>query len=287
MLNINVSGWDGGLNLQKGERMKKDTEMIMHRFDSNIIIYPIADVHYGALEHNEAAWRSICKEILDTPNAYVILNGDLINNATKSSVSNIYEEAIRPREQKREMIRMLEPLRDRILCITSGNHERRSVKDVDDDPTYDIACKLDLEDFYRPNIAFLGIGLGKRGKAESDKICQQYRIAVTHGAGGGIYTGAAVNRNERFGNIIENIDCLIVGHTHKGTVTRPSKLVVDGKKGIVYQRDYLVISAVSWMEYGGYAMQKMLLPSSYGKPQKLFLNYDKGHKRPTRVEVLW
>ena len=269
--------------------MLKDTEMIPHHFAKDIVIYPIADVHYGAIEHNGAAWDSICKGILTQPNAYVILNGDLINNATRSSVSNIFDETIRPRDQKKRMVEMLEPLRDRILCITPGNHERRSIKDADDDPTYDIACKLDIEDRYRQNIAFLNIGMGTRN--DTGKANQSFRIAVTHGAGGGIYTGATVNRNERFGNIIDGLDCLIVGHTHKGVVSRPSKWVIDSANNKVVQRDYLVVSCVSWMEFGGYAAQKMLLPAAHSCPQKLILHAqshrDKSHNALKRIEVAW
>lgn len=265
--------------------MKRDTEMIPHRFDGEIVIYPIADLHNGSIEHNAIAWDAIRQEILSQPNAYLILNGDLINNATRSSISNIFEETARPREQKKTMVKHLEPLRDRILCITTGNHERRSVKDADDDPTYDIACKLDIEDLYRQNIAFLNIGIGIRNDTKG--VNQAYTIAVTHGSGGGIYTGATVNRNERFGNVIDGLDCLIVGHTHKGVVSRPSKLVIDTANNKVVQRDYVVVSCVSWMEYGGYAAQKMLLPSAHSRPQKLLLKENKQRHSPKSIEVIW
>ena len=269
----------------RGDWLLKDTEMIAHSFKGDIVIYPIADVHYGALEHDAEGWARVCQEILDQPNAYVILNGDLINNATRSSVSNIFEETVRPREQKHTMVEMLEPLRDRILCITSGNHERRSIKDADDDPTYDIACKLDLEHLYRQNIAFLNLGVGVR--QDTGGANQSYRIAVTHGAGGGIYTGATVNRNERFGNVIDGLDCLIVGHTHKGTVTRPVKLVIDAANNRVVQRDYLVVSCVSWMSYGGYAAQKMLLPAANSYTPKLILRNNSHRRHAKRIEVIW
>ena len=258
--------------------IKKDTEMIVHKFDGDIVIYTLSDVHYGALEHNEAGWNAVCKEILDQPNAYIVLGGDLINNATRSSVSNVFEDTIRPREQKIRMAQMLEPLVPRTLCIVPGNHEQRSVKDADDEPTYDIACKLNIEDLYRPNVAFLAVNVGNTHST--------YSIAVTHGAGGGIYTGATVNRNERFGNVIEGLDCLIVGHTHKGTVTKPSKLVVNLRNKVIVQREYLVVSMVSWMEYGGYAMKKMLLPSSHSNPQKLVLR-NRPDNGPKRIEVVW
>ena len=263
--------------------MKSDLDMICHHFTNDIIVYPVSDVHLGACEHMQAEWYNFTQEILKQPNAYIILNGDLINNATRSSVSNIFEETMRPRDQKKLMVEMLTPIKDRILCAVSGNHERRSIKDADDDPTYDIMCKLDLEDLYRPNMAFVKLGFGTRksrpGKTQNTL---NYTVGVTHGSGGGIYTGATVNRNERFGNVIDGLDCLIVGHTHKGTVTKPSKLVIDCTRNTVYQRNYTVISSESWQKYGGYAMQKMLLPGESGNPQMLKFN-----KKEKNLTVTW
>lgn len=254
--------------------MKDDFEIISRRFAGHVKIYPIADVHYGALSHQEREWMRFCNDLVNDDAAYVILDGDLINNNTRSSVGSPWDDAIRPREQKKRMVEYLSPIKDKILCMTSGNHERRSLKDADDDPTYDIACKLDIEDIYRQNAAFLKIGIGTRNKGvnrQTEARCT-YNIAVTHGAGGGIYTGATVNRNERWGNVIEGVDLLIVGHTHKGTVTRPSKIVFDSRCERVIVRDYVVLSCEAWQGYGGYALQKMLLPSETARPQAIHLS---------------
>jgi predicted MPP superfamily phosphohydrolase len=142
----------------------KDFEIIIHEFEENndITVIPISDVHLGANEHMQRAWERFCIDVLKEPNTYITLGGDLINNATRNSVSNIFEETMRPSEQKRMMAKMLEPLRGRILCAVSGNHERRSMKDADDEPTYDIMCKLDLEHLYRENLAFVKLRIGDK-----------------------------------------------------------------------------------------------------------------------------
>ena len=265
--------------------MRSDFQPIVHKFgNGSIEVLPISDVHYGAVEHNEQAWQKLLKYIQDNTQVYVIIGGDMMNNATRSSVSNIFEETVRPREQKRYMVEALKPIRDKILCIVPGNHERRSVKDADDEPLYDIACCLDLEEIYRPNIAFMAVQLGEDLRGEN-RARETYKFAVTHGAGGGIYTGATVNRNERFGNLIEGIDILLVGHTHKGTLSRPSKLVFDVNRNTVYQKEYVVMSMVSWMSYGGYAAQKMLLPSSHSNPQRIILKDSGSHEK--KIEVIW
>ena len=76
-------------------------------------------------------------------------------------------------------------------------------------------------------------------------------------------TGGAVNRNERFGYVIDGMDCLIVGHTHKPFVTQPSKIKIDPYNNKVDIKPFKVVSSSSWLNYGGYAAQKMLLPSSH------------------------
>lgn len=264
--------------------MKDDYSMITRCFDRPVTVYPIADAHYGAISHNEKAWTEfLCR--VESEDAYLILNGDLINNNTRSSVGSPFDDLVRPREQKARMVEYLKPVRDRILCMTSGNHENRSSKDADDDVMYDIASKLDIEDVYRRDAAFLKIGIGttNRGKGRENTPQQVYCIAVTHGAGGGIYTGATVNRNERWGNLIEGVDLVVVGHTHKATVTRPAKLVFDPRTSKVEVREYLVISCCAWQSYSGYALQKMLLPSVSSKPQKLI--FKDGRKK--QIECIW
>ena len=209
----------------------------------------------------ESAWREFCAKILQDPDAYITLGGDLINNATRSSVSNIFDETMRPREQKRLIAEMLTPLRDKILCAIPGNHEGRSGKDADDDPMYDIMCKLDLEDIYRENIAFLKIQCGNI--AGSGDRNPTYMIVVTHGAGSGLLTGGAVNRAERFGYALDGADVLILGHTHKPFVTQPGKIYIDSRNNKVTVKPFKVISASSWLDYGGYASRKNLLPSTH------------------------
>ena len=263
--------------------MARDFEMVVHNFNEPITIYPISDVHFGALEHLNKEWLQFCKMIEETPNAYIILGGDLINNSVRTcGFVNPYDELIRPRDQKKMMVEMLKPIKDRILCCVTGNHEARSTKDDDIDLTYDIMAKLDIEDRYRENICFMKVELGRR--TDQDTPIQSYTFAVTHGAGGGIYTGATVNRNERFGNVIDGLDCLVVGHTHKGTVTKPSKIVIDRKNNKVNMSHYTVISMTSWLNYGGYAMRKMLLPAHVAEPQKLKLAMNKKYKK---IEVIW
>lgn len=249
--------------------MVPDFELITHRFPDrkDITIIPISDVHLGARECMEQEFIKFIDSVKDNPNVYLILGGDLINNSTRSSVSNIFEETMRPADQKKMMAKILEPVRDKILCSVTGNHERRSGKDADDDPAYDIMCKLDIEDRHRENMAFLKVQFGDRDKKNGVTMKGEYRpsyvLVVTHGAGGGRLTSGAVLQGERFGYAVDGMDALVVGHTHKPFTAASGKVVIDPRNNKVTIKPFRVISMTSWLEYGGYAMQKMLLPSPH------------------------
>jgi predicted phosphodiesterase len=248
--------------------MLPDFEMIVHDLGENdVTIIPVSDVHLGAAEHMEQEWSDFCSRVLQKPNVFVTLGGDLVNNNIRSAVGDIWQERLSPSQQKKQMAKMLEPLRDRLLCCVSGNHEFRSRKDCDDNQSYDIMAKLDLEHIWRENIAFVKIQLGKKVRENGNRTAHYerptYNLVVTHGSGGGIYTGTAVLRAERFGYVIDGMDCLIVGHTHKPFVTQPGKIQIDPRNNNVKVVPFKVISSSSWMEWGGYAARKMLLPSSH------------------------
>ena len=240
-----------------------------------VTIFPLADVHLGAEGAEVQAFYALVMQIAKEPNSYVTLQGDLIDNGTRNSVTNIFRATMPPSQQKREMAKALEPIRDKILCVLPGNHCRRSGKDADDDPMYDIAAKLDLEDRYRESIAFVRIALGKRtaGKVRDCKP-HVYYLACLHGAGGGGLPGAGVNRNDRFLQTMDGVDILITAHTHKPYALRGSKIVLDMQNRRATFRPTLHMVAGPWLAYYGYAIDKMLAPAAMPGANKLLLHGD-------------
>ncbi|NCC69232.1 MAG: hypothetical protein EOM14_13760 [Clostridia bacterium] len=270
--------------------MKDSFELIQHNFPDadEITIIPVYDLHLKSLLCNEVAWKKFCAWLPAQKNTYLILGGDMINNNLRSSVGSPYEDLMRPRDQKAALKEYLQPIKHLILCALLGNHEARSEKDADDDPMYDVMSKLDIEDLYRQDGAFLKIGVGTADKGNGRTGAENtYLIYVTHGAGGGILTGATVNRNERFSYVIEGLDGMIVGHSHKGAITKPGRIVVDLRANTISRRKTVVISSESWQSFGGYAQRKMMLPSSEvdpDNPQMLMLS---GVRDKRNIKVVW
>jgi predicted phosphodiesterase len=255
-------------------------KLIKHELSSTfdkVELYPLTDLHIGDSNTDERLFKKFVRFIESEPNRFITLQGDLMNNALKNSVSNVYNESMPPREQKKFIIRELRPIADRILCVTGGNHEHRSAKDSDVDLMEDIAISLGVEDYYSENGIFLKVTLGK--KTENSKRAS-YNILCVHGSGGGGKTGGSVNRLEDYLYAIEGLDLGIMGHVHKSFATAPSKICIDDKNECLRQRNFACVCASAWQSYGGYGFRMMLKPGRKGATPIML------HGKKKQVDVL-
>ena len=242
--------------------MLHDSVPILHEFPDrrDIKLTGVFDVHFGARGFLESKWAEFKRRVLADPNHFLVFGGDLINNGTKSSVTNVYEETMRPREQKEWLAREISDLKAHVLCGFPGNHENRSAKEVDLNPLYDCFVRAGLETVYRENAAFMVLRFGQ--KAAKGIENPTYMIAAAHGAGGGSQTGGSVNRYTAYGRMLEGFDMGIFGHVHKPFFVPDSRICIDPRNMRVKERPFLVVSAAPWLAYDGYPVRKMLLPSA-------------------------
>lgn len=224
-----------------------------------LTLYPIADVHWGAAECMETEFERYIQHIKDDPTAAVILAGDLINNGIKSSVTNVYEEKYTPHHQKKAMIRLLEPIRDKIIAGVTGNHEYRCVKETSTDVTEDIFDKLDISDAYAFDAAFVKVSFGRKRNGKP----AAYMIYVSHGSSGGALLGSGLSRQDGYQMAIEGVDISISGHTHRPSKTPSSRLVFDPHNNRVTRRNTLIFVCTSWLDYGGYPVRGQLKPTAF------------------------
>ena len=139
--------------------MKDDFEILrvqVPKADA-VTIKPVADVHFASILCNERAFISFRDQLLKEENTYTVLVGDLLNNNVRSGVGSPWDDIYRPMSAKRKMAELLKPLAEdgKIIGALSGNHEKRSLKECDDDPMFDIMAKLDLEDRFRQTALFI------------------------------------------------------------------------------------------------------------------------------------
>ena len=258
--------------------MLNDFVPVTHRlaiadYPEGITVIPIADAHYGSQEFNETRWNNTIRRIQDDPNCFCVLVGDLMDNGLKNSLTNVYQATASPGAQKEWLCDELKPIKDKILAAVGGNHERRTQKETDQDPLYDVMIRLGLEKVYRQTICFMEIKLTYKFEGK-DKQRHSIKFAITHGAGGGQYIGSSANRVQNYGNCLEGVDCLITGHTHKPVTFPVAKLLFAN--GAVVRKQFTVAVASSFLDYGGYPVQKLMPPTAQTTTEiKLWFNRER------------
>lgn len=220
----------------------------------------LGDMHIG----DELCDLDLIKETIDyvkkNKNCYIILNGDLINNALKTSKSDSYKEQMTIEEEQDVLVELLMPVKDRILIMATGNHEYRTSLIAGINPLKAVAYALGIKDklvesSYLLNIEF-GVAYGI--KEQSNK----YVVFGIHGgSGGGRRAGATANALQDMSLIRPDMDLYIHSHTHTSVNYNDLVFLYDRKtkKTKEHQRTYY--NANAFLKYGGYAEQKGYKPA--------------------------
>jgi len=209
--------------------------------------------------------REFCaylKKIEADPTAAVLLGGDLINGGIKSSVTNVYEEKYTPHQQKKDMIELLAPIKDKIVAGVRGNHEYRQVKETSTDVMEDIFSKLRIEDAYAGDAGFIKISLGKHSGGGSIKPVT-YMIYLAHGSGGGSLLGSGLSRQDGYHMVIEGVDISVTGHVHKPTKTPSARMVFDPRNNKISKTNTLLFVCTTWLDCGGYPERAQMRPVAF------------------------
>lgn len=229
---------------------------------TEIEIHTLADLHMGDAFCDHAEIQRQIKAIADTPNAYCILNGDLMNNATKTSISDSYAENLTPMQQIGQAYELLSPIQDKILSIQSGNHEKRTYRKEGIDLTEILARELKFTDRYSKagNLIFIRFGWNKKRDRK-----QWYSIYVNHGSGGGRKEGAKAIRLADMACIVD-ADVYIHSHTHLPMIMKQGFYRVDNINSSTKKVTKLFVNTSSALEYGGYGEEFEYKPNSTHTP---------------------
>lgn len=237
------------IKINLNEEQKKITD--------DITIIPIADVHIGDTLSNLKLLKQTLERIKNEPNTYTIINGDLCNMALKNSKSDVYKDSLSPMTQVLRATDILEDIKDKILVISTGNHEDRTQKETDIDVMRLIARELKIEDRYANGWWYLYLTLGQDIK----KRAITYGITGLHGYGGGRKSGAKINRLEDMSQVVL-ADLYIMSHTHKPISTKNCIYIPYYQSKALMKQEMYYLMTNSFLESdGGYA-EKMGFPPS-------------------------
>ena len=235
-------------------------------------IHTFADEHIGDKHCDMKRLMERIEYVKNTPNAYCILNGDLIDNATKTSIGDIYDQVFNPMKQLEKAVELFSPIAPKCLCITPGNHENRTLKNDGISISYLMAEQLGLGDKYTPTSAvlFIRVGEDSSGKKETNgsgkyrQIC--YTMYVLHGSGsGGRKEGSKANRLAEMSSIID-CDMFLHSHTHLPLVMKQGFHRIDPRNSTVSNVTKLYVNTAANLSYGGYGEAQEFKPSSKDTP---------------------
>ena len=227
----------------------------------SVEIHTLADLHIGDKFCDMESIKNKINYIKDTPNAYCILNGDLMNNATKTSVSDSYAEELTPMEQVEMCVKLLEPIADKVICCCGGNHEKRTYNKEGIDISKLVAMQLGFADKYSPTACFIFLRVGIN--EHKRPVC--YMIYCTHGSGGGKREGGKANRLADMASIVD-ADIFLHGHTHLPMVMKQAFYRTSPQNSSVAKVDKLFCNNGSSLNYGGYGEAFEFKPSSKESP---------------------
>lgn len=203
----------------------------------------ISDMHIGNMLSNKKKLKETIGKIKEIPNFYVMIGGDSTDNSSTQSASSVFDEYCHGTQQVQECVDLLSPIKDRILCMRTGNHGyMRAMKYNRLVPEEIIAQFIGVPCLQGCATAFMGVGE------------YLYIISSWH--------------NSKKPDKMEwlHSDVTFYEHLHKNDIQR--QLVMEPNKYIRkwVSREHYDIQSGSFLGYGGYATEKGYRPVPQGCP---------------------
>jgi predicted phosphodiesterase len=233
-----------------------------------IELHVLSDWHIGDSNHDAIHVEGVLDHIKKTPNAYCVLDGDLMDSAIAGSVGDSHNACVSPMDQLKLCVKIFKPLADagKILAIVPGNHEKRVSRATGIDTTAMMASQLGLAHIYSSTavLLFIRFGHDERRKAEGRKIA--YSAYIRHGSGGGgKRVGGKLNNLEDMANIVD-ADIYCMGHTHQPAAFRKDYHRVSIENSSVKCIERLFVNTASSLNFGGYGEEFGFSPASKINP---------------------
>lgn len=253
---------------------------------STLEIEIFSDLHLGSPKCDYKLIQERIKRVQENDNVYAVLNGDIMNNSILGSVAqaDLYADPPSPQQQLDQACMLFDPIKHKILGITSGNHCRRTMKTDGIDLMYLLATKLGIADKYDYASCLLFVRFGsiinhgnphprkngdidktKSNKKAGRKVC--YTIFMTHGDGAnGRTLGAKANAVKKTAEFID-ADIIIRSHTHDPFVAHNMLIRTDPQNNLAHFKDQLLVNSSATLEWEQYAEIYSMQPQSKASPR--------------------
>jgi hypothetical protein len=245
-------------------------------FKDTFKLIPLFDMHIGAAACDENKLDRTIKQILDTPDCYTIIGGDMadailrqdfkryMHGCANQEISDALDDALNI--TTRQVIDKLKALAEagKILGVMSGNHEISMQKHHSYNLTRAVCEGLNsISDTHIPQLGYSCLYRITLKSADTSTK-RNWVLYAHHGFGGGRKKGSSINNLIGLQESIE-ADCYIMGHDHKKIATRGTRLSITGRgeprlvaKSVAFVRagtflkSYLDGGKVTYSEQAGY-----------------------------------
>ena len=233
----------------------------------------LSDLHLGNPYSSLNSFARTIKFIQDNDNCFCWLNGDLLEAVTKQSKGDIYTQQLTPQQQRDDVLDLLMPIKDKILGMTTGNHEQRIYNETGVDLSADIANSLSVP--YRPEGMLFKLSFGEGNDFHKDKPFV-FWCYITHGFGGARTKGAKAVKVERVGAWLPRCDFIAMSHDHVVNVAPDVDFIPDNRgtidketgflSGAISAHRKILIKTNAFLKWGGYSESLGFPPSDLATP---------------------
>lgn len=192
-------------------------------------IYPLGDVHVGALNCAEKQFKRVVAEIKADPYAYWFGGGDLLD-AIILQDSKRFEPAVLPdwmltgdpeairkkvsdmiESQRDRVVEMLEPIKHKCIGLLEGNHEHSIMKHHNRNLMDELCSKLNVDNL--TDCCFIRLKFQQVLHSGDRGPTTIVRMFATHGSGGGRTAGSEPNHLARLA-LDKDCELVLRGHSH-------------------------------------------------------------------------
>jgi hypothetical protein len=238
---------------------------------SEVQLVILSDLHYGNPYCSEKHFLRTVGFIAENEKCYCLLNGDLCEAAIRTSVGDIYKQVGSPDDQKKQIVKWLLPIKDKILGMTTGNHEQRIYRESGTDISDYIAEKLGIP--YRQEGMLFKLSFGT-GNNRTENKPYVFWVYITHGYGGARTKAAKAVKAERL-SYWQLADVFAMSHDHEVNVAPSVRFVADPRgsedmegfiSGVVREKRIMLIKTNAYVKFGGYAEMGGFGPTDLSTP---------------------
>jgi hypothetical protein len=239
--------------------------------DSSIHLYAIGDCHIGDKCFGKESRRKLqgyIKWIKETPNAYAVLMGDIVNCATMTSPSSPFAQDMTLAEQIAKAVYYFDPIKDKILGAIDGNHEQRLSRFSGFSPTISICERLGIHYLQASAVIIFRLGCRPTKEASSSGSRASFAGYFHHTTGGGATVGGKLNRVEKLTGIVADADFYCGSHNHLLAASHHTIKVIDRTLSRVENLRQILVDCGGFLEWdGSYAEEKELGILKIGSPR--------------------